>query len=336
VDPGRPANGRSERFAHPEVPLGHQRTIQRAVTCEGIGIHTGAEVRMTLRPAPANTGIVFCRADLAGQPVVPATPEWIDDVHYATTIARRGVRVRTVEHLMAAFAGVGLDNVRVELDGPEVPVMDGSALPFVALLRRAGLRRQLAPKVYLKVNTPLEVALDGRSLKVVPADHLEIVYTMHFELPCLGDQTVRLDVNPESFPREIAPARTYAFLRDVEHLRGMGLAKGGSLDNALIVGEQGLINGPLRFPDELVRHKALDLVGDLFLLGQRLVGTVTAEGAGHMMHARLVQMIHDHLKPRPRAARAPRRRSVVEQILDPLRPVPAEALEEPTEAYGLP
>ena len=316
--------------------MGHQRTIQRAVTCEGIGIHTGAEVRMTLRPAPANSGILFCRTDLPGHPTIPATPECIDDVHYATTLARQGVRVRTVEHLMAALAGVGLDNVRVELSGPEVPVMDGSALPFVRLLRRAGLRRQLAPKVYLKVNTPLEVALDGRGLRVVPSDHLEIVYTMRFDLPCLGNQTVRLDVNPESFPREIAPARTYGFLRDVEHLRAMGLAKGGSLDNALIVGDQGVINGPLRFPDELVRHKALDLVGDLFLLGQRLVGTVVAEGAGHMMHARLVQMIHEHLKPQPRAARAPRRRSVVERILDPLRPAPADALEEGAEAYGLP
>ncbi len=291
---------------------------------------------MTLRPAPANTGIVFRRTDLEGHPTIPASPEYIEDVHYATTLARNGVRVKTVEHLMAAFAGVGLDNVMVELTGPEVPVLDGSALPFVGLIRKAGLRRQLAPKVYLKVRKPLEVDLNGRRLQVVPSKHLRIVYTMRFDLPWLGDQSVTLDVNPESFPREIAPARTYGFLRDVEHLRAMGLAKGGSLDNALIIGEQGVLNGPLRFPDELVRHKALDLVGDLFLLGQRLVGTVIAEGAGHMIHARLVKLIYEHLQPHPQAAKVAPRHSVVERLVGSLRPAPAEGLDEVAEAYGLP
>ena len=316
--------------------MGHQRTIYRAVSCDGIGIHTGAEVCMTLRPAPANTGIVFRRADLPGKPVVEAIPAHIDDVSYATTIARNGVKVRTVEHLMAAFAGMGVDNAAVELTGPEVPVMDGSALPFVRLLRKAGLRRQLAPKTYVKVREPLAVDLDGRMVKVVPADHLRVVYTMRFGAASLGEQTVTLDVNPESFPREIAPARTYGFLRDVEHLRAMGLAKGGSPDNAILIGEEGVLNGPLRFPDELVRHKALDLIGDLFLLGQRLVGTVIAEGAGHMVHLRLVTMIQAHLQPRARRARAAARRSVVERLVAPLRPAAAEGADEAAGAYGIP
>ncbi len=316
--------------------MGHQRTIHGVVSCEGIGIHTGAEVCMTLRPAPANTGIVFRRADLPGGPAVEAIPDHIDDVSYATTIARSGVKVRTVEHLMAAFAGMGVDNAAVELTGPEVPVMDGSALPFVRLLQKAGLRRQLAPKIYLKVREPLAIDLNGRSLKVVPSDHLRVVYTMRFGVPFLGDQTVALDVNPESFPREIAPARTYGFLRDVEPLWARGLAKGGSLDNAILIGEDGILNGPLRFPDELVRHKVLDLIGDLFLLGQRLVGSVIAEGAGHMLHARLVTMVQAHLQPRPQAASAAARRSVVERLVGPLRPAPADGADEPAKAYGLP
>jgi UDP-3-O-[3-hydroxymyristoyl] N-acetylglucosamine deacetylase len=315
--------------------LGHQRTIHRAVHFEGIGIHTGAEVRVTLRPAPANTGVVFRRTDLPGAPTIAASPENIDDVHYATTLARNGVKVKTVEHLMAAFAGVGVDNVTVDIAGPEVPVMDGSALPFAALLTKAGLRRQLAPKVYLKVREPLAVTLEGRSLAVLPAEHLRVTYTTRFGLAAVPDQTVTLDVNPESFPREIAPARTYGFLRDVGYLRAMGLAKGGSLDNAILIGEQGILNGPLRFPDEMARHKALDLIGDLFLLGQRVVGTVVAEGAGHLMHARLVEMIQDHLRHPTRKTRA-RRPSVVERFVSPLRPAPADALEDATEAYGLP
>ncbi len=316
--------------------MGHQRTIHRVVSCDGIGIHSGAEVRLTLRPAPANTGVIFRRTDLPGSPAVEAVPAHIDDVSYATTIARNGVKVRTVEHLLAAFAGMGVDNVRVDLTGPEVPVMDGSALPFVRLLRKAGLRRQLAPKVYLKVREPLAIDLDGRTVQVLPADHLRVTYTVRFGVPFLGDQTVSLDVNPESFPREIAPARTYAFLRDVDHLRAMGLAKGGSLDNAILLGEDGILNGPLRFPDEPVRHKALDLIGDLFLLGQRVLGTVVAEGAGHMVHLRLVTMIDAHLQPRARTARSAGRRSVVERLVGPLRPAPANAADEAAEAFGLP
>ncbi len=316
--------------------MSHQRTIHRVVSCEGIGIHTGAEVRVTLRPAPAHSGIVFRRTDLPGKPTVEAVPAHIDDVSYATSIARNGVKVRTIEHLMAAFAGMGVDNAAVDLTGPELPVLDGSALPFVRLLRKAGLRRQLAPKLYLKVREPLEVDLEGRRLTVVPSDHLRVQYTMRFGVPFLGDQTVALDVNPESFLREIAPARTYAFLRDVDHLRALGLARGGSLDNAIIIGEDGILNGPLRFPDELVRHKALDLIGDLFLLGQRLVGTVIAEGAGHMVHLRLVAEIQAHLQPLGGRARAAARRSVVEQLVAPLRPAPAEAADEAAKAYGLP
>lgn len=275
--------------------MSHQRTIHRSISCEGIGLHTGERVRMTLRPAPANSGIVFRRVDLPGAPVVEARPEHIADVHYATTLAKDGVSVRTVEHLMAALAGLNVDNATVEMDGPEVPAMDGSALPFVALIRRGGLRRQLAARTLLRVRRPIAVDLGDRSIRILPAEGLSIEYRMRFDHPALGAQAVTVGINPEAFVRELAPCRTYGFLRDVEYLRGLGLVRGGSLENAIVVGDEGVLNGPLRFQDELVRHKALDLLGDLYVLGRRVLGAVVADGAGHLLHARLVRAIHEEL-----------------------------------------
>jgi UDP-3-O-[3-hydroxymyristoyl] N-acetylglucosamine deacetylase len=288
--------------------LGHQRTLQREIECVGIGLHTGARVAMRLRPAPAHAGIVFRRIDLAGAPPVAACPANIRDVHYATTIGRDGITVGTVEHLLAAFAGTGLDNVTVDLAGPEVPAMDGSALPFVELVRAAGLRRQLAPRSYLKVRRPIVVELDSRSVRILPAERLSVAYAMAFDHPAVRPQVIAFEMNPALFAREIAPARTYGFLRDVEGLRRQGLALGGSLDNAVVVGEDGVLNEDgLRFPDEMVRHKALDLIGDLFLLGKRILGRVIATGAGHLLHAQLVREIQAQLdleagrRPRPAA-----------------------------------
>lgn len=251
---------------------------------------------MILRPAPANHGVVFRRMDLPGMPTIPARPEYVTDTQYATTIARDGASVKTIEHLLSALAGMGVDNVQVDLTGSEVPILDGSAALFVELVRQAGLRRQFSPKTFLKVRRPIAVEAGARSLRIVPSQRLKVIYTMCFDHPLLGEQTVAMEMGRERFVREVAPSRTYGFVRDLESLWRLGLAKGGSLENALVIGEEGVLNGPLRFPDELVRHKILDLLGDLYLLGKPLVGTIIAHGAGHQLHLELVQRIQAQLE----------------------------------------
>jgi UDP-3-O-[3-hydroxymyristoyl] N-acetylglucosamine deacetylase len=298
--------------------LSHQRTLERPVECEGIGLHTGERAVMVLRPAPANRGVFFRRMDLAGTPTILARPESVVDTKYATTIANDGASVRTIEHIMSALAGMGVDNIQVDLTGPEVPIMDGSALPFVELLRKAGLRRQFAPKTFLKVRQPIAVEVGTRSLRIVPSQRLKVIYTMCFDHPILGEQTSAMDVGRERYVRDVAPSRTFGFVRDLDMLQRMGLAKGGSLENAVVVGEDGILNGPLRFPDELVRHKILDLLGDLYLLGKPLVGTIIAQGAGHQLHLALVRRIQEQLEgePEPFSLSA----AGVEQWVSPLLP----------------
>lgn len=295
--------------------MSHQRTVQTVATCEGIGLHTGQSARMSLRPAPANSGVVFKRVDLPTTPVIEAKPAHIIDVHHATSIGKGGVKVRTIEHLMAAFAGMGLDNVVVELHGEEVPAMDGSAAPFVELIRKAGLRRQMAPRTYLKIKERLVVEADRRSIQIVPSERLQVIYTMRFDHPLLGEQSAAFDISRETFVTEIASCRTFGFLEDVERLRCRNLALGGSFDNAIVIGEGGVLNGDLRFRDELVRHKVLDLLGDLYLLGRPVLGTVIAHSAGHLLHTRLVQEIQRHLDLQQVA---PARKSVIERWARPL------------------
>ena len=298
--------------------MSHQRTLERPVECEGIGLHSGERAAMVLRPAPANRGVLFRRMDLPGAPTIPARPEFVVDTQYATTIAKEGASVRTIEHIMSALAGMGVDNVQVDLTGPEVPIMDGSALPFVELLRQAGLRRQFSPKTFLKVRQPITVEVGTRSLRIVPSQRLKVIYTMCFDHPILGEQTSAMDVGRERYVRDVAPSRTFGFVRDLDMLQRMGLAKGGSLENAVVIGEDGVLNGPLRFPDELVRHKILDLLGDLYLLGKPLVGTIIAQGAGHQMHLALVRRIQEQLAgdPEPLSLSA----AAVEQWVSPLLP----------------
>lgn len=273
---------------------------------------------MTLRPAPANRGVVFRRMDLPESPTIEARPEHVTNTQYATTIAKDGASVKTIEHLMSALAAMGVDNVQVDLWGPEVPILDGSAFPFVELLQQAGLRRQFAPKTFLKVRQPITVEVGTRSLRIVPSQRLKVIYTMCFDHPILGEQTVALEVGRDRYIREVAASRTYGFLKDLDMLARMGLAKGGSLENALVVGEDGVINGPLRFPDELVRHKILDLLGDLYLLGKPLVGTIIAQSAGHQLHLQLVHRIQAQLRtdPEPFSLSA----APVEQWASPLLP----------------
>ncbi len=278
---------------------------------------------MTLRPASANSGVVFRRMDLRGTPRIEARPAHVKDTQYATTLAQDGVSVKTIEHLLSALGVMGVDNVQVDLTGPEVPILDGSAAPFVDLIQRAGLRRQFAPKTFLKVRQPITVEVGSRSLRIVPSQRLKVIYTMCFDHPILGEQTAAMEVGREQYAREVAPSRTYGFLKDLDMLARMGLARGGSLENALVVGEDGVLNGPLRFPDELVRHKVLDLLGDLYLLGKPLVGTIIAHNAGHQLHLMLVRRIQEQLltEPEPLSLSA----APVEQWVSPLLP-PARGL----------
>jgi UDP-3-O-[3-hydroxymyristoyl] N-acetylglucosamine deacetylase len=268
------------------MPL--QGTLRRAVSCAGIGLHSGSKVRLALKPAPADHGIRFRRTDLGAE--IRATVDHVASIHYATGLAQGPVSVGTVEHLLAALVSQGVDNVVVELSHPEVPIMDGSAAPFVYLIHEAGVRRLSAPRRYLKVLRPIEIVRGDKRIAIYPADHLRITYTIHFDHPLLRQQTRSIDLTPESFAEELAPARTFGFLKEVEMLRQRGLALGGSLENAIVLGETGALN-TLRFEDEFVRHKMLDVVGDLALVGYPLLGSVVVERGGHALHTALAARV---------------------------------------------
>jgi UDP-3-O-[3-hydroxymyristoyl] N-acetylglucosamine deacetylase len=267
----------------------YRRTLRREVACTGIGLHSGRPVRLRLLPAPAEHGIRFARTDVGVE--VPATLAHIGDQDHATTLQVSGVAIGTVEHLLAALAGLGVDDVRVEIDGPEVPILDGSAAPFVMLLHEAGLRPLAVPREYVRVKEPVELVLGSKAARLVPSDHFEIAYTIGFDHPLLRHQAFSLRVSPRTFTEAIAPARTFGFLREVEMLRRSGLALGGSLENAVVIGETGVLNNKLRFEDEFVRHKILDAVGDLALLGRPLRGRLEATRAGHALHAAVARKL---------------------------------------------
>jgi UDP-3-O-[3-hydroxymyristoyl] N-acetylglucosamine deacetylase len=238
---------------------------------------------LRLVPAPAEHGIRFVRTDVGVE--IQATLAHIGSQDHATTLQLEGVSIGTVEHLLAALAGLGIDDVRVEVDGPEVPVLDGSAAPFVILLHEAGLRPLAVPRQLLRVKQPVEVVHGTKSARLVPSEHFEVSYTIGFDHPLLRHQSLALRVTPRSFTDQIAPARTFGFLREVELLRKSGLALGGSLENAVVIGETGVLNNKLRFEDEFVRHKILDAVGDLALVGHPILGRFEATRAGHALHA---------------------------------------------------
>jgi UDP-3-O-[3-hydroxymyristoyl] N-acetylglucosamine deacetylase len=267
----------------------YRRTLRREVACTGIGLHSGRPVRLRLLPAPAEHGVRFTRTDVGVE--VPATLAHIGGQDHATTLRCSGVSIGTVEHLLAALAGLGVDDARVEVDGPEVPVLDGSAAPFVILLHEAGLRPLAAPRLHLKVKKPVEVVHGAKSVRLSPADHFEIGYSIGFDHPLLRHQALSLRLTPRSFTESIAPARTFGFLREVEMMRKSGLALGGSLENAVVIGETGVLNNKLRFEDEFVRHKILDAVGDLALLGHPLLGRLDATRAGHALHAAVARKL---------------------------------------------
>jgi UDP-3-O-[3-hydroxymyristoyl] N-acetylglucosamine deacetylase len=280
----------------------YQRTIRKPVGVSGIGLHSGKTVHLKIAPAPANSGIVFHVVGHA-EPI-PAAPESVIDSHYATTVGRNGTRVQTVEHLMAAAAGLGIDNLDVTVDGTEIPAADGSAKPFVALLTAAGRATQSAPRRRIVIPRPIHVGGGGRWIQIVPSDAFRISYTLDHEHPAIGTLALSCVPSERMFVEDFAPARTYGFLKDLGRLRRNGLARGGSLENAVVLGQRGVLNG-LRYRDEFVRHKILDLIGDLALLGRPVLGHVIARNAGHDLNFQLVLEIQRALGLERRPAGAP-------------------------------
>ncbi len=260
-----------------------QRTLRRPTPCAGIGLHSGNKVTLSLKPAPANFGIRFRRTDLGGLEI-PATVDHLAGIQYATGLCCEQASVETVEHLLAALVSLGIDNVIIELNHPEVPIMDGSAAPFVYLIGEAGVRTLPVARRFLKVLRPVSLARGDKRIAIYPSDHFKLTYSISFDHPLLRHQARTLRITEEAFAEEIAPARTFGFLKEVEMLRQHGLALGGSLENAIVLGETGVLNPTLRFDDEFVRHKMLDAIGDLALIGYPVIGHVVAHRAGHALH----------------------------------------------------
>jgi len=264
-----------------QIPV-YQRTLKRTASCTGVGLHSGKPVTLTLRPAPANQGITFVRTDLPNKPAITAHFNRVVDTSLATVIGSDGFIVSTIEHLMATFAGLSIDNAFVDLDDYEVPVMDGSAAPYTELMLRAGIREQSAARHYFVITEPIELRENGKFVGIYPDSRFRISCSISFDNPAIGDQQYCLDLSDEAFALEISPARTFGFLHEVEYMKSYGLAQGGSLENAVVVDEDGVINeGGLRFKDEFVRHKLLDSLGDFSLLGLPVLGHLKVIKSGH-------------------------------------------------------
>jgi len=267
-----------------------QTTIAKPASAEGVGLHTGVYGHIRLVPAPADTGIVFRRVDLDNF-LIEAQGHNVARVSYATSLMKQGVLLSTTEHLLAAIYSCGIDNIYIEIDSIEVPILDGSAEPFMQMLEEAGTRRLRRKRRYLQVLKPLEVVEGDRRIGIYPAGEFRVRCYVDFPHPLVGQQEVEMLVSPETFRHLLARARTFCFERDIEPLRSMGLIRGGTLENAIVLTSDGVMNGPLRFPDEFGRHKALDLIGDLALAGLPLLGHVEAHKAGHALHTQLVSRL---------------------------------------------
>ncbi len=267
-----------------------RKTINTTVSITGIGLHSGIYTTVELKPVPAGSGVTFVRADLDGLRIA-ALQASTTALDHATTVGKDDVQVGTVEHLLAAIMACGITDLDIHIDGPEVPIIDGSALPFMHLIDAAGVRELDAELPVLRLREPVEVVEGDKSIRIVPAKNLVIRYKIDFDHPVIGRESFHFDFGHDSFLRKIAPARTFGFLRDVEKLRAAGLARGGSVENAVVLDDRGVVNGPLRFKDEFVRHKILDLVGDLALIGRPIAGEITAYRGGHALHSRFVEKI---------------------------------------------
>lgn len=271
-----------------------QRTLKSMVRATGVGLHSGMKVYMTLRPAAENTGIVFRRVDLEPPVDIPADPFHVQDTRLASCLEKNGAKVSTVEHLMSALAGIGIDNLYVDLNAPEVPILDGSAGPFVFLLQSAGIEEQSAPKKFVRIKKPIEVREEDRWVKFEPHPGFKISLTIDFDHPAF-DKTGRsltIDFSETSYVKEVARARTFGFMQDVDTLRDQGLALGGSLSNAVVLDDSKVLNSDgLRYKDEFVKHKVLDALGDLYLLGHPIIGAFSGCKSGHAMNNALLRSL---------------------------------------------
>jgi UDP-3-O-[3-hydroxymyristoyl] N-acetylglucosamine deacetylase len=270
-----------------------EHTLANQIGCTGIGLHTGKPVHLVLKPAAAGTGLLFVRTDLTGGGRIPARAEWVVDTTLATTLASGAARISTVEHLLSALRAMGVDNCTIEVSGPELPIMDGSAAPFIYLIEQAGLRSQRRMRRRLVIRKPIAVREGDRWVRALPSRGFKVSMSVDFDHPAVGHQSLDSFVlTPERFARDIAPARTFGFLSDVQKLQANGLALGGSLMNAVVLDERTVLNREgLRFPDEFVRHKVLDLIGDLSLLGLPLQAHIKASRSGHSLHRALMAEI---------------------------------------------
>lgn len=284
---------RCNLFLHQDIHslfVSQEQTIRSAVECTGIGLHSGAPVRMRMLPAPPGTGIVFRRTDLDCFDV-EAISRNVARVSYATSLMKKGVLISTTEHILSAFIGMGIDNAIVELDNLELPILDGSAQPFVEMIQCAGIRKQRRARKYLKIRRELEMREGNKFIAVYPADKYSVSYAINFPHPLIGKERFEVELTNGNFLRQIAAARTFGSREDERAMRNMGLIRGASRENCIVLTRDGIENGPLRFSDEFVRHKVLDLVGDLALLGKQILGRVYADRAGHAMHTALVSRI---------------------------------------------
>ncbi len=271
-----------------------QRTLKQAVSATGVGLHNGEKVLMTLKPAAINTGIVFRRTDLPGAPEIQATPEAVHDTRLCSALEQNGARVSTVEHLMSALAGLGVDNVVVEVSASEIPIMDGSSGPFVYLLQSAGVAEQAAPKKFIRIKKTVEVKEADKWVKFEPYHGFKMDFTIDFAHPVFENsgKTVSIDFADNAYINEISRARTFGFMHEVEYLRANGLARGGSLDNAIVLDEYRVLNAEgLRYQDEFAKHKALDAIGDLYMLGHPILGAFTAYKSGHALNNQLLRAL---------------------------------------------
>lgn len=272
----------------------HQYTLKRVVSCCGVGLHTGRTVNLTIKPAPVNTGIQFLRSDLLDRPTIPARVEQVVDTTLATTLGDGNHKISTTEHLMAALRGFGIDNAVIDLDSHEVPIMDGSAGPFLHLLKNGGRQRQQALRKILRITRPLNYAVGEKSIRIEPYDGFKVTGRIHFDDELISEQRYSVEVTKERFSKEIASARTFGFVEQVEYLWQNGLALGGNLNNVIAIhwNRRSILNEDgLRFDDEFIRHKVLDVIGDIALLGSPVLGHVIADRSGHSLHLGLMQTI---------------------------------------------
>jgi UDP-3-O-[3-hydroxymyristoyl] N-acetylglucosamine deacetylase len=271
----------------------YQRTLRNKVRFEGIGLHTGYSVQLSLVPADPDVGIRFRRTDLKNFEI-EALRTHVAKVSYATTLMKKGVMISTVEHLLSTLYGLGIDNLYLDINSMEVPILDGSCGPFVKEIQKAGIVEQDALRKYMVIEKPIEVSHDNKLAGIYPDRIPRATYIIDFEHEAIGYQKIQMELTPESYCREIAMARTFGFVSDVEYLKSLGLIRGGSLENAVVLDSSGIVNNHLRFPNEFVRHKLLDMIGDISLTGHPIIGHLYAERAGHAIHTALVDQIARH------------------------------------------